>query len=172
MKKILIFLLLLCPLTMMAQREPTKSGYHQWDILGEVHAGATASKIQGVNVDPLFRPTGGIGIEMMALNNFGVSFEMNFHYLGALNRTVQQNMGNGNWDRTNAKIWMSYLDTEYHLKWYMLKGLTAYTGISMGTLLYAKVHSNDGTRHADIRDDCKHGRFAIPVGVTKYFGNF
>ena len=171
MKRILIVILMLCPVTIYAQQTKTLSGFHQWDILGEVHAGASISTITKANADPLIKPTGGVAINMMVMDNVTVDFEMNFHWLGGENRTVEQTLNDGNVDRASAKVWLTYLDTEYHIRGYIAKGLSIYTGMQMGTLLYAKAHADDG-RHANFKDDCRSGRFAVPVGITKDFGRF
>lgn len=173
LKKTIIALLLLCPLTLAAQEyKDTRSGFHQWDIIGNVHAGASASMLSGANADPLFRPTGGLGVELMAKDNFSVGVELNYHWLGATNRTVKQQFEDGTTDQTNAKIWVQYIDTEYLLRWYLFKGFSCYTGLQFGYMFYCKAHANDGTRHADLKDDVHGGRFGVPVGITQNIGRF
>lgn len=66
-------------------------------------------------------------------------------------------------DRTTK---LDYLNIPVLANFYMADGLALKTGVQPGFLLNAKENGND------IKDDCKHFNFSIPVGISYEYQNF
>ena len=130
--------------------------YDTMDLLVGGKLGAGMSNMTSVDADVQVFPYAGIYGELYVGKNMSMSLEVAYAHKGANN---VNNVADYN---------IHYINTSYLFKYFPVKNLGIYTGLSLGRQIGARMKAQGSS--VSISDDVKRGDFSIPVGLEYTFG--
>ena len=136
--------------------------YDIWDVIVGGKVGASATTLTKLNADFQFFPTAAAYAEMYLNKKMSMSLEVSYAHRGGKSIYAKNVPENGPYTYN-----MHYINTSYLFKYFPVKRLGVYSGLTLGRMFAAKAkkdHTND------IMDELHKGDFSVPVGLEYTIG--
>lgn len=146
LKKTVLITLFICFYSNIYAQQETKT------LSFEPHIGVCFSNLTNANLDSKDGLTAGINLQYQINNNFGFVTGLEYSNYGAKDG--------------DANLTLGYIDLPILGKYYMYKGLAAYTGMQLGYNVY------DGRTDFLLPANAKKISFGIPIGISYDFKHF
>lgn len=171
MRKLLIISALLTA-SIVSVAQERKPWFDPWDLYVGPKAGIAYSNLSSLGGDAKIGLNAGVFVESHITERFAICFDMMYARVGSDNVYHNNIIPNedGSLPSTGPYYYkFDFLNTQYKLRYYVMKNLNVFTGLHLSRVVKAKSIVNDV--ESKIKKDIRSGDLLIPFGAEFSFKN-